>query len=81
MACPLNWNHSTRILTFDISGTQGEGWFDPWQLVHSLKAKNMTNNVTYCEGDIVNFRFENTFALTGDGMAPRKRLIGVDVST
>ncbi|XP_045196950.2 FAD-dependent oxidoreductase domain-containing protein 1-like [Mercenaria mercenaria] len=60
-------------------GTSGEGWFDPWQLLHSLKAKNITNNVRYCEGEVVNFTFEEKESATSDGIQMRKKIVGVDV--
>ncbi|XP_060593227.1 FAD-dependent oxidoreductase domain-containing protein 1-like [Ruditapes philippinarum] len=60
-------------------GTSGEGWFDPWQLVHSLKAKNITNNVNYCEGNIVNIRQEVIQVPLEDETTPRTRIVGVDV--
>lgn len=60
-------------------GTFGEGWFDPWQLVHSLKAKNITNKVRYCEGEVKEFRFVEEQMTSEDGIIMRKRIEGVDI--
>ncbi|KAL4219266.1 FAD-dependent oxidoreductase domain-containing protein 1 [Mactra antiquata] len=56
-------------------GTSGEGWFDPWQLVHSLKAKNLANGVRYCEGEVIEFKMEDVRSADGT----RKIIKGVDV--
>lgn len=60
-------------------GLSGEGWFDPWQLVHSLKAKNIASNVRYCEGNVVKFRFEEKQIRGTDGYEMQKTIVGVDV--
>lgn len=60
-------------------GTEGEGWFDPWQLLQALKAKNMHLGVRYCEGDIVNFRFQDVETHSDDGVLIRDRIEGVDI--
>ena len=63
-----------------FAGTSGEGWFDPWQLLHSLKAKNIANKVRYCEGTVVNFVTEEKESYSSGGIERRKYITGVDVS-
>ncbi|XP_052789914.1 FAD-dependent oxidoreductase domain-containing protein 1-like [Mya arenaria] len=60
-------------------GTEGEGWFDPWQLVQAMKAKNIELGVRYCEGDVVKFRYEDVQTTEGAGFRMSKQPIGVDV--
>lgn len=61
---------------FNLKGTYGEGWFDPWQLVHSIKAKNMHLGVRYCDGEVVNFRRHEFRGVDGEQHA---KILGVDV--
>ncbi|XP_052220106.1 FAD-dependent oxidoreductase domain-containing protein 1-like [Dreissena polymorpha] len=60
-------------------GTEGEGWFDPWQLVHALKGKNIQLGVRYCQGEVVKFRYDSVPLYTSGGIAEKKRILGVDV--
>lgn len=39
-------------------GVQNEGWFDPWALLLSLKAKAMCLGAEYIHGDVLDFNFE-----------------------
>ncbi|KAH3791171.1 hypothetical protein DPMN_144651 [Dreissena polymorpha] len=59
-------------------GTEGEGWFDPWQLVHALKGKNIQLGVRYCQGEVVKFRYDSVPLYTSGGIAEKKRILGVD---
>jgi len=69
--------YALLVLVAFVLGTNGEGWFDPWQLVHSLKAKNMHLGVNYCEGEVSNIRRRNYRGVDGE---MHSKIIGVDVS-
>lgn len=52
-------------------GVQNEGWFDPWALLMSLKAKAMFYGVEYVHADVVDFNFKTNMerhveAISGD---------------
>ena len=60
-------------------GKEGEGWFDPWQLIRALRRKNMNLGVHYIDGEVTNFRFSKTYYMVGDERKERQYLQGVDV--
>lgn len=75
----ISFMYTAKCASFctHCKGTTGEGWFDPWQLVHCIRAKNINLGVRYCEGEVVKFRFDET---PGYEEHVEKRMIGVDVS-
>ena len=63
-----------------VVGIEGEGWFDPWQLVRALRRKNISLGVQYVDGEVIQFRFKPLYHIENDGQVEKKALKGVDVS-
>ena len=62
-----------------ILGREGEGWFDPWQLIRALRRKNINLGVNYIDGEVTKFRFSQDYHMEGDLRVERDYLQGVDV--
>ena len=43
------------MYTLFISGTENEGYFDPWSLLNAFKRKAVSLGVDYISGEVVDF--------------------------
>ena len=62
-----------------ILGREGEGWFDPWQLIRALRRKNINMGVHYIDGEVKKFRYSKEYTMQGEVRIERDILEGVDV--
>ncbi|OWA50008.1 FAD-dependent oxidoreductase domain-containing protein 1 [Hypsibius exemplaris] len=42
-------------------GLENEGWYDTWKLLYALKEKNMSWGIYYVHGEVVDFKFDNSY--------------------
>ena len=77
---PFTENKIIHVYLHIFPGMEGEGWFDPWQLVRALRRKNLNMGVKYIDGEVNKFSYKTEYYVEKDERREKKILKGVEVS-